>query len=321
VIRYRFITDKGCEIINSVNETDIKNYCDKGFLWVHLEEATFEDWATIGKNFDLHNLSIEDAQKKGQRSKLDIFPTYLFVSIRLLKLIDNQIEYPELGIFVSRNFIITSHVECDTIIKHLENQVEFTNYPILSPAQLLYEILDRLVDDMFPLVDDLDDRITLLEEQVYEEFDRSIEVPLTQALKIKKDLLIIRQTLAPIREVLNELLRERFKNIPAELVPFFMDVYDHALRVIEQIDLHRDLLGGVMDAIVAQNGNRLNNVMKTLTVISTALMSSTLVAGIYGMNFKYMPELEWRFGYPLALFLMIGFALLGMLLFRVKKWI
>lgn len=164
-----------------------------------------------------------------------------------------------------------------------------------EPSFLLYLLLDALVDDYFPAMDALDVAIDEVEMAIYESEDAPDFKP---AVAIKKRLLLLRQAVSPLRDILNELLRIDNPNlISPETRIFYQDVYDHTLRLVEQVDLHRDIMGGVMDILMSQTSNRLNQVMKTLTGISTILMSAALISGIYGMNFKNMPELNWRNGY------------------------
>jgi len=159
------------------------------------------------------------------------------------------------------------------------------------------------VDDFFPAMDTLDTAIDVLEARAFTPGD---PVPISETVKIKRDLIVLRRALAPMRDVINHILRTSDTLlIPASLMPYFHDVYDHTLRLVETIDLHRDLLTGVVDIILAQTSNQLNQVMKTMTAISTILMGCALIAGIYGMNFKHMPELEWPLGYAFCIGLMM----------------
>jgi magnesium transporter len=193
-----------------------------------------------------------------------------------------------------------------------------------TPDLLLHTLLDTIVDAMFPVMDRIDEQIDDIETQVYSAAagtaGQQKPLDLVPALRFKKQLLLLRQTVAPLRDILNELLRMEEPLIQREMHAYFQDVYDHTLRLLEQIDLHRDIVGGVMDAIVAQTNNRLNQVMKTLTVISTMLMSASLIAGIYGMNFRNMPELQWQYGYFGALGLMVTVVALLAVYFKRIGW-
>jgi magnesium transporter len=229
----------------------------------------------------------------------------------------------EIDVFFAPQYLITIHEgACDPlrelrrrwkILKASEGRdgSVLTHKLPRTPALLLHTLLDTIVDAIFPIMDQIDEQIDDIETQVYSAATGNATkdqkpIDLVPALRFKKQLLLLRQTVAPLRDILNELLRTGEPLIQSEMGAYYQDVYDHTLRLLEQIDLHRDIVSGVMDAIMAQTNNRLNQVMKTLTVLSTMLMSASLIAGIYGMNFRYMPELQWRYGYFGALSIMAG---------------
>jgi magnesium transporter len=167
-------------------------------------------------------------------------------------------------------------------------------------------------------MDELDEELDAIEESVY---SNGKTQHISSALLLKKKLLILRQTVAPFRDITNTLLRHEGVNMSDHLRPYYQDVYDHTLRLLEQIDLHRDILSGVMDAIIAQTNNRLNEVMKRLTSISTILMTSSLIAGIYGMNFEHMPELKFHYGYLMVICFMVVVSLVLVRFFKKIEWL
>ena len=276
-------------------------------LWVDMSSPTEEDWKILSNQFRFHPLALEDAQNQNQRAKVDVYQGYIFLSIRAWAgdghpTNDVNDATHEIDIFLGPNYLVTVHNEGSEPIqetrRRLERNPEHMNN---QPGFLLYVLLDAIVDEYFPAMDALDVEIDKVEMAVYET-DTSANINLKPALTLKKRLLLLRQAVSPLRDVLNQLLRTDDPSlISPDLRVFYQDVYDHTLRLVEQIDLHRDIMGGVMDAAMAQNSNRLNQVMKTMTGISTLLMTVTLIAGIYGMNFDFMPELKWRYGYFFAL--------------------
>jgi magnesium transporter len=174
-------------------------------------------------------------------------------------------------------------------------------------------------------MDQLDADIEALEANIYQPKSgvtaATDEVDFGPVLLLKKRLLLVRQALAPLRDMLNQLLRPDMSTlIASSSLVYFQDVYDHTLRLIEEVDLHREILNGVTDALRAEAGNRLNQVVRTMTGISTILMSAALIAGIYGMNFKFMPELEWRYGYFYALASMVAVAAGLTVFFKRIRW-
>ncbi|MDW8364157.1 MAG: magnesium/cobalt transporter CorA, partial [Myxococcales bacterium] len=187
-----------------------------------------------------------------------------------------------------------------------------------TPAHLLHLLLDAIVDEYFPIADTLEEKADDLEEAIFAG-DGSVQV--ADILRVKRRLLELRQHITPLRDILNALLRRDVELIPDEVVPYLQDVYDHTLRVAELADINRDILAGVLDAHLSVTSHRLNEVMRILTVISTLLMSAALIAGIYGMNFEFMPELRWKAGYPFAGAMMVLVALIELYIFRRKGWI
>ena len=289
-------------------------------LWVDMSAPTEEDWQALVEQFDFHPLAMEDARKQNQRPKVDVYDGYLFLSVRAWAGGDEQETVTrEIDVFLGPNYLVTIHNEVNGPIQETRRRLQQNPEHLRSePGFLLYLLLDALVDEYFPAMDALDTEIDEVEMAIYE----SEDVPdFKPAVRLKKRLLLLRQAVSPFRDVLNELLRSDDPNLisPGTRV-FYQDVYDHTLRLVEQIDLHRDIMGGVMDVLMSQTSNRLNQVMKTLTGISTILMSAALIAGIYGMNFKNMPELNWPTGYFLALGLMVAMATTLTLYFRKIKW-
>ena len=310
-------------------------------IWVDVSAPTADDWRIIAEQFDFHPLAIEDAHNEQQRPKVDAYDDYLFVSIRAWAQKPETVTSDmsdvahEIDIFLGANYIVTIHHKAIPVLE--ETRRRWNRNPAFvstKPAYILYSLLDAVVDDYFPVMDALDTAIDTIETDLYTDAlpdpktGISPPVDLKPALALKRRLLLLRQTVAPHRDILNYLLRtDNNVLIPRKLHVFYQDVYDHTLRLTEQIDLHRDILGGVMDSMMAQTSNRmaetsnrLNQVMKTMTAISTILMSVSIVAGIYGMNFDTMPELHYKYGYPLALgtMAMVGLSLAAY--FRRIRW-
>ena len=297
-------------------------------LWIDMADPTEADWDKLKSQFDFHPLALEDAHKQGQRAKLDDYDTYLFLSVQAWKdQTNNALRSPhtdigdpendpteEIDIFLGPNYLITIHQGSPDALAVMRKRMEKNpEHAGRHAAYLLYILLDAVIDAYFPAMDGLDEAIDDLETEVYAGGASGIvnnkPLDVAPALRLKRELLILRQAVSPMRDVVNALLRLDDPHLlPQDLIVFYQDVYDHTLRLTEQVDLHRDLVGGVLDAIVAQTSNRMNQVMKTLTAISTILMSAALVAGIYGMNFKNMPELDWHWGYFYSLGLMAAIA-------------
>jgi len=188
----------------------------------------------------------------------------------------------------------------------------------VGPGLALYVLLDTVVDRYFPMMDALNEAIDEVEDSA---FSPNLKSDISPALALTRRLLMVRRALAPMRDLANSLLRSDIDLIPSSTRVCFQDVYDHTLRLLEQVDLHRDILTGAMEAHLSQTSNRLNQVMKTLTSISAILMTLALFAGIYGMNFRHMPALEWQYGYFACLGEMGLIGAASELYFRKIRWL
>ena len=303
---------------------DSASEASRPILWVDVSSPTNDDWKTLEEEFGFHPLAMEDAQKQNQRPKLDSYAGYLFLSVHAwagpAKPTDDlEAVTHEIDIFLGPTYLVTIHNEANAQIAETRRRLQQNPEHLRSePGFLLYLLLDALVDEYFPAMDELDAEIDAVEMAIYE----SNEVPdFKPAVLLKKRLLLLRQAVSPLRDVVNQVLRiDNPTLISPETRVFYQDVYDHTLRLVEQVDLHRDIMGGVIDVLMSQTSNRLNQVMKTLTGISTILMSAALIAGIYGMNFKNMPELNWQNGYFMSLGLMAVMATTLTLYFKKIKW-
>jgi magnesium transporter len=290
-------------------------------LWLDLTRPDDAELKALREEFEFHPLAIEDASRHHQRPKVDSYGHYYFVVFYCLDIDPQtyQITMLPLYLFIGPNYLVTVH---DQPIKQIDETVHRWQSPE-SPldqdvGSLVYALLDAIVDDYFPVMDQIADRVEDLEEQIFGKFD---EGALESIFRLKKDLLQIRRVVTPERDVLNVMLRRDIPVFDQNDVTYLQDVYDHIIRVIDALDTYRDLLASSLDTFLSVQSNQLNQVVKALTITSIVLMSVALVSGIYGMNFRYMPELEWRYGYAWALGLMATIALGVIMFFRRIRWL
>ena len=232
---------------------------------------------------------------------------------------DKHLELREIGIFLGANFIVTVHRQSiDAIILVNRLWPEWSSRSVVGTGTLAYLLIDAVVDNYMIILDSISDLIDDLEDKLFTDFQPNL---IEEIFRVKKNLLYLRRFISPLRDVLNVMLRREQPIFSTETYVYFQDVFDHAIRVADNIDSLRDILSSIMDVYLSLSGNRMNIIMKRLTSISTILMSITLVAGIYGMNFDFMPELKWRYGYTYALssMVIIGIALYFYL--RKIKWL
>ena len=305
------------------NPDDISKFCEieTHVVWVDVADPTSADFDELAQEFGFHPLSIEDCRQEHQRPKVEEYSGYYFIVLYEAELtVDNSLELRELNIFFGKNFLVTVHSQPVRAIKTAERLwTEWKDDLSKRGTGLLaYLLMDAVVDDYLPLLDSLSDRMDELEDQIFVDFrPEAIE----EIFRVKKQLLFLRRSVTPLRDVFNVMLRREQPIVSRETSIYFQDVFDHLIRVADTIDTLRDMLGATMDAYLSISGNRMNMVMKRLTSISTILMSATLVAGVYGMNFLYMPELGWRYGYVGALLSMLVIGLAIYYYFRKIKWL
>ena len=290
-------------------------------VWADVSDPTSRDFEELAEEFGFHPLSIEDCRNAHQRPKVEEYPGYYFMVLYEAELVgeDDDLELRELNIFLGTNYLVTVHSRPIRAIETARRLWgEWTDRSEHGAGLLAYLLTDAIVDDYMPLLDVLSDRMDDLEDKIFGDFQPDA---IQEIFRIKKQLLFLRRTVAPLRDVFNTMLRREQPIFPRETHVYFQDVFDHIIRVADTIDTLRDMLSSTMDAYLSIQGNRMNQIMKRLTSVATVLMSVTLVAGIYGMNFDYMPELHWRFGYVLALasMLVIGLGLYFYL--RKVKWL
>jgi magnesium transporter len=311
------------EFHTEVNPSDISELLGQRdtFVWLDLQNPREADIDLLREEFNFHPLSIEDATHHPERPKLESFEKYYFLIFYCLSYdaAKNRLHSQPIGLFIGANYIVTVHLGAigsidETIRRWRASAGELGN----DAGALLYALLDAIVDDYFPVIDALAERVEDIEEQIFERFR---EEALQDVFALKRDLLAARRVVAPERDVLNVLIRREVPIFERDTIQYLQDVYDHIVRVTDSIDTYRDLLSNALDAFLSVQSNRLNQIVKVLTISSIILMADALVAGIYGMNFEFMPELHWAFGYPFALGLMALISSALILFFRWRKWL
>ena len=290
-------------------------------VWVDATGATAAEIEAIGVLYDFHSLAVEDARKRQQRPKIDVYGEHLFVVLYALDPPDESQRQPtrELSMFITPHAIVTVHrhdiEELDAAARRWAEHCN-GNLPDTT-AMLAYTICDSIVDGYFPCLDEFGERIEDLERAM---FEYGSAETLEQVFRMKRQLLEIRRVVAPTRDVFNAFTRRELPAMGEGSLAYYQDVYDHVIRTTDTIDAYRDILSSVIDVHLTLVSNRLNQTVRTLTVASIILMSLALIAGIYGMNFEHMPELTWRYGYYVVLAAMAAIGVLLAYLFRRFGW-
>ena len=287
-------------------------------VWVDVADATDADLDKLAEEFGLYPLAVEDAKHHHQRPKIDRYPTHAFV-------VAYSAELSEVDIFVGPTWVVTvrahneSGVEWDPASARA--RFERVGHGPRSVGLLLHTVLDELVESYFDRLDEIETDVEALEERIFSEELRD-ERAIQQALfDQRRKLIEFRRVVAPLRDVLSEVLRREVSWIEGDVLFEFQDVFDHLLRAVDLIDSQRELMGNAVDAHLAIISNRMNQVMKQLTAWGAIVFGATLIAGIYGMNFDHMPELHWYFGYPLALGSMLVLSVVLYWSFKKRDWL
>jgi magnesium transporter len=288
--------------------------------WIHI----FDDDAVavakqLEEDFHFHPIAIEDAVGRDERPELKEFDDHVFlVAPAVLGFGKGEDDYDEVGIFVKGQTLVTvSHAKIPCLLnlwKRWETKMIISKPEV---GYLVFALLDSILDDYFPQLDAIEDRVDEISDQIYEGDTHRMR----DLLGIKRQMLHMRRRLGPFRDVMNSLLRRDLDFVTESVAPYFHDLFDNTLRLTELVDTNRDALTGLLDIHLSAVSNNLNQVMKKMTVISTVLMSCALIAGIYGMNFKYMPELGWVNGYPMSIGIMVATTLGILWLFKRKDWL
>jgi magnesium transporter len=293
---------------------------DSPLVWIDILAPGDREASFLRDELKMHPLTVEDCLRGRQRPKVDRYPGYFFLVFYATKMnVERQrMALNEVHLFLGSTYFITVH---DQPVLEVSQAIELWKQ---APARFrdsgaaAYAVLDAVIDNYFPITEHFSDRLEILENEL---FSTAPDHTLQQGIFLRQEMILLRRVLAPERDVLSSLVRRDLPFVRPELVPYFADVHDHILRVTEEIDAFRDLINGLLEVQSSHAANQLNRTMQTLTGWSIILMSMGLVAGVYGMNFNRMPELQLRWGYFGALFLMlmIGFTLLAV--FRRRGWL
>lgn len=291
-------------------------------IWLDVQDPTDEDLALLHAELQFHPLALEDCAKAHSRPKLEKYPGYIFVVVYEVRAegLSNTLKTTELNVFLGPNYVVSVHRGHASVIDEIDRRWELHGAEAGAEGAsfLAYMLIDAAVDTYFPVLDVFSDRLELLEEVIFGEFKQDVVLDI---FRLKKQTLQLRRLVVPLRDVFLVLLRRDETLFGPRTYLYFQDVLDHLLRISDSIDAYRDMVGSAVDAYMTMVSNRTNETMKTLTVISTALMLMALVSGIYGMNFKHIPELDWTYGYYYSLGLMAFLALGAVAIFRWKKYI
>lgn len=280
----------------------------------------------LGETFGLHPLALEDILNRGQRPKIDFHEQYAFLILNLPHLLDDEIMLEQVSLFVGNGHLLSFCSGTGEAFEPVRERLRqgFGRIRTRDVNYLLYTLVDVVIDSAFPLLEDIGERIEQLEDEVLANPDKAI---LTTLHQLKRDLLLLRRALWPQREVISRMIQHDAELVDSTMRPYFSDCYDHSVQVIDLIETYREMLSGMLDIYLSSLSNRMNDIMRVLTVIATIFIPLTFIVGVYGMNFENpaspwaMPELHWYYGYPLVWGIMIVLAVGMLLAFKWRKWL
>jgi len=292
--------------------------------WINVEGLhQIEILERLGGCYGFHPLVLEDILNTDQRPKMEEYGEYVYIVLKMLYYDDknSQIEAEQISLILGQNFVLSFQEGKEgDVFNLLRERIRGGKGRIrkMGADYLAYSLIDAIVDHYFIILERLGERVEFLEEELVAE-------PTTKTMReihgLKREMIFLRKAVWPLREVISGLERGESSLIQENTRIYFRDVYDHTIQVIDNTEIFREMVSGMLDIYLSSVSNRLNTVMKVLTIIATIFMPLTFLAGIYGMNFKYMPELEWRWGYPLVWLIMIAIGIFMVLYFRKKKWL
>jgi magnesium transporter len=296
---------------------------EKSVIWVDMEGPTEVEERILLDVFHFHPLTIEDCRETRNYPKVEEFPGYLYFIVHGVRADTSPDHFNtiELDAFLGPNYVITYHHDMFRSINNVKKLLSTS--PVVcqrGPAFLLHQILDQIVDFYTPVLDDFDERIAKLEDDIFT-LSRPNKAILEEIMDLKRGVLRLRRISARQMEVILRTSRGEFSLIPAPLLPFYRDIYDHIMRITDLAESYRDLISGSLDAYMSVVGNRMNEIMKVLTIFSAIMLPLTFIAGVYGMNFEYIPELSKHYGYFVVWGVMLFVALLMLGMFWRAGWL
>ena len=276
----------------------------------------------IGEQIGLHPLIMEDLVNTEQRPKMEDFGDYLFIVLRMLYCDPKEktIQSEQVSLLLTKTGVLSFQEQQGDVFETIRERLRTNKGKIrgMGADYLVYALADAIVDNCFAVLETIGERIESIEDSVTEDPSPKI---LQTIHGLKRELVMMRKSLWPLREVINQLARDDSPLICHTTDIYLRDVHDHVIQALDTVETHRDMVSGMIDIYLSSVSNRMNEVMKVLTMFAAIFIPLTFIAGLYGMNFEYMPEIKWHAGYPLALGIMAIVAIIMLIFFRRKKWL
>ncbi len=324
--------DVNIEIL-SYNKSDLKEFETKEIkdikenknevTWINLtgihDIKFIED---LGKKFHLDSLLLEDVVNTNQRPKVEEFGDKLFAVLKMITYNNenNSLKLEQISIVLGKNFVITFQERKNSFFEPIKKRIKEKRKKIRSSESdyLFYAVIDTIIDNYFSVLENIGEQIEIIEIELINNFNNKL---INLIYGLKREILLLRKSIWPLREIISNLERNELKLIKKETLNYMRDVYDHTIQIIDTVETFREMLSGMLDLYISISGNKMNEVMKVLTIIATIFIPLTFIAGVYGMNFEHIPELSYKFAYPLFWTITILIGLLMTLYFKKKNWV
>ncbi len=288
--------------------------------WINLDGLHDQKMVQkIGEHFNLHSLLLEDIASDHQ-PKVEEYEDYLFFTLKMLyRIEDDNIDYEQISFVLGKDYLLSFQEKEGDLFGPFRERIRLDQGKVRKKKAdyLLYRLIDIIVDNYYNVLDAIGAQIEQIEEDIY---DNPSEKAFKKIQGLKKELIFLRKALYPLRDAVSKLIKDENGFIETGTIRYFADVYDHVAHLIDALDTYKDLTSGLMDIHINTQNTKMNEVIKVLTVISTIFMPLTFIVGIYGMNFDFMPELRWTFGYPLVMAIMFVVVIIMIVYFKFKKW-
>ncbi|MEK8131055.1 magnesium/cobalt transporter CorA [Paenibacillus filicis] len=286
-------------------------------VWIHLEKPEpSEVEHVLGELFHCHPLVIEDCIQLNQRPKMDRYADHIFLTF--FPVLDQQLHTAEMAFVIGENYVVTICKESLPVLEELKSYFLQMDESMASPGSILYRLLDRFVDDYTQIINLVEDRLDRLERAIFR--NPYLQVS-REVFTLKRTLHQLRRIIVEEKTVLGTIGHQNFPYMKMEADVYFIDIYDHISRVVDSIDMFRESLFGLLELQMGMKSDRMNEIMKTLTIISCIFLPLTFIVGLYGMNFENMPEIHWPWGYAYVWLVLIATSIGMWLIFKWKKWL
>ena len=302
------------KIFSLINESDVN--------WININGIhNIELIENVGKKFNLHSLLLEDVLSVNDLPKYEEYPDCLFFTLKMISIdkIEDDLNQEHVSLILGKNYVISFQEREGDVFDPVRSRIELNNGRVrkMKADYLFYLLIDTVVDNYYHVLDKVESKLEDIEDEL--SIDENTN-RLTQIIDLRKKLINIKKAIYPLRDAARKLINVGSKFITEDIHKYINDLQDHINNIIQEVDVQREIISGFIDLNNSNLNTRMNTVMKQLTTIATIFIPLTFVAGVYGMNFKFMPELDWKFGYPFALGLMLGISIIMFIYMKKKKW-